>query len=103
VRLPVVACAAVAALALPQLAAAETHVVTIEAMVIRPATLAVRPGDQVVWQNKDLVPHTATAQGRFDSGAIAAGKSWTWTAAGPGRIDYVCTFHPGMKAGIVVQ
>ncbi|MBA2965123.1 MULTISPECIES: cupredoxin domain-containing protein [Ramlibacter] len=100
-RLSALAWAALAAL--PALAAAETHVVTMEAMGFRPAELVVRPGDRVVWQNKDLVPHTATARGRFDSGEIAAGKSWAWTAPGPGRLDYVCTFHPGMKAGIVVQ
>jgi plastocyanin len=63
----------------------------------------VRAGDTVVWRNKDLVPHTATAAGTFDSKEIAAGKHWTWTARKPGRYAYVCTYHPGMQGTVVVQ
>jgi plastocyanin len=92
-----------AIVALPAFAAAETHVVTIEGMQNKPAELVVKPGDKVVWHNKDLVPHTATAKGRFDSGEIRPDQRWTWTAGKAGRYDYVCTFHPGMKAGIVVR
>jgi len=52
--------------------------VAIEDMRFAPATLAVRPGDRVVWTNRDLVPHTVTARdGRFDSKAIAANASFT--------------------------
>ena len=97
------AAALVAALWLPAWAAAADHVVTIEGMQFHPATVTVHPGDRVTWRNADLVPHTATAAGRFDSGSIGAGKRWTWTAGRAGTYDYVCTFHPGMKAGIVVR
>jgi plastocyanin len=88
---------------LPVMANAATHTVTIENMQFSPATITVHPGDRIVWRNTDLVPHTATARGRFDSGAIAPGHSWTHVAPPPGRYDYVCTFHPGMKATLVVQ
>jgi len=91
---------AVAACLLPGLAAAGTHVVTMEGMGFRPAELTVKPGDKVVWQNKDVVPHTATAKGTFDSGAIAPGKSWTWTARGKGSHAYICVYHPGMKGTV---
>lgn len=91
------------ALLLPAMAFAETHTVRIEGMQFVPATLTVKAGDRIVWRNADLVPHTATAAGRFDSGAIQPGKSWTHAVPPPGRYDYVCTFHPGMKATLVVQ
>ena len=96
---------ALALLALPLWAAAETHVVTMEGMGFSPATLTVRPGDKVVWRNRDVVPHTATAEGSFHSGLVAPGKSWTWTARAraSGSLDYVCVYHPGMKARLVVQ
>ena len=94
---------AAAALLSPGLAAAAKHVVTIEGMAFQPATLQVKPGDQVVWRNKDVVPHTATAQGRFDSGAIAPGKSWTWTVRGKGAQAYLCTYHPGMKGTVAIE
>lgn len=93
---------AAAVLLTPVLAAAGTHVVTIEGMKYEPATVQVKPGDQVTWRNKDVVPHTATAKGVFDSGAIAPGKSWTWTAQGKGAKEYVCVYHPGMKASVVL-
>jgi plastocyanin len=92
-----------AACALPGLAAAATHTVKIEGMQFQPATITVKKGDKVVWQNKDVVPHTATAKGAFDSGSIATGKSWSHAMKKAGRYDYVCTFHPGMKATVVVQ
>ncbi|HEY0825022.1 MAG TPA: cupredoxin family copper-binding protein [Ramlibacter sp.] len=93
--------AGLGALALP--AAAATHTVTIEGMKFVPETLTVKKGDRIVWTNKDVVPHTATAKGAFDSRSIAAGKSWSHVARKPGRHAYVCTFHPGMKATLVVQ
>jgi plastocyanin len=92
-----------AACALPGPAAAATHTVKIEGMQFVPATLTVKRGDKVVWQNKDVVPHTATAKGSFDSGSIASGKGWSHAMKKAGRFDYVCTFHPGMKATVVVQ
>ena len=95
--------ACLAGAALPAWAQRATHTVRIEAMLFTPATLTVRAGDRIAWHNHDVVPHTATAAGKFDSGAIAAGKSWTQPAPPPGRYDVVCTFHPGMKAVLVVQ
>jgi len=92
-----------AACALPGLAAAATHTVVIEGMKYLPATLTVKKGDKVVWQNKDVVPHTATAKGKFDSGDIGSGKSWSHTMTKAGTYDYVCTYHPGMKATVVVK
>ena len=84
-------------------AAAATHTVAIEGMKFVPETLTVKKGDRIVWNNKDVVPHTATAKGAFDSRSIAAGKRWSVVARKPGRHAYVCTFHPGMKATLVVQ
>jgi plastocyanin len=94
---------ALALLALPALAGAETQTVAIEGMKFQPASVTVKPGDTVVWQNKDVVPHTATAAGKFDSKNMDGGQSWTWTAGAKGRYDYVCTYHPGMKGTVVVE
>lgn len=92
-----------AVLLLPALALAETHVVRIEGMQFAPATLVVKKGDKVVWRNTDLVPHTATAAGRFDSRTIAAGASWSYVPRKAGHYDYVCSLHPGMKATLDVR
>ena len=85
-------------------AAAETHTVLMEGVAFVPQTLKVKSGDVVVWVNKDLFPHTATAQHReFDSGEIAPGKTWKYTAKKPGKFPYVCTLHPTMKGTLVVE
>ncbi|HSW16139.1 MAG TPA: cupredoxin family copper-binding protein [Ramlibacter sp.] len=83
--------------------APRVHVVTIEAMVFSPATLKVRRGDTVEWRNKDLVPHTATAAGAFDSGNLAPGKSWSRPMTTAGTQAYVCAYHPTMKGSLIVE
>ena len=83
--------------------AQQAHTIAIENLRFEPQTLTVRRGDRVVWANKDLVPHTATAAKSFDSHAIAANASWTYTARTPGRYEYMCTFHPAMKATLVIE
>ncbi|MBK0392909.1 cupredoxin domain-containing protein [Ramlibacter algicola] len=95
--------ACVLAVAAPLAAAAAEHTLTMEGMKIQPASLVVQRGDKVTWVNKDVVPHTATAKGVFDSGQIANGAKWTWTATKAGDFPYVCTYHPGMKAQLTVK
>ncbi len=73
-------------------------------MRFNPDQLTIKRGDRVVWVNKDLVPHTVTADEKtFDSGDIPAGKSWTYLAAASGRYAYTCTYHPTMKGTLIVQ
>jgi plastocyanin len=98
-----VALCTLALVAWPALAGAETHTVTMEGMKFQPASVTVKSGDTVVWQNKDVVPHTATAAGKFDSKNMASGQKWTWIAGAKGRYDYVCTYHPGMNGTVVVE
>jgi plastocyanin len=81
---------------------APARTVVIDAMKFSPPTLTVRRGERVVWINKDLVPHTATAAKSFDSGTLAAGASWSHVVDKTGRHDYVCTLHPSMKGTLVV-
>jgi plastocyanin len=90
--------------ALSASAAAATHTVVMEGTAFVPATLTVRRGDTVVWVNKDMFPHTATAQdGSFDSGAFAPNKTWKYVAAKNGTFSYVCTLHPTMKGLLIVK
>jgi plastocyanin len=85
-------------------AAPRVHTVLIEGMRFQPAGLTVAAGDTVVWINRDMVPHTATsASGRFDSGEIAAGKSWRHVVSSTGEFSYLCTYHPLMKAVLRVR
>jgi plastocyanin len=81
-----------------------THVISIENVQFSPQELTVKRGDHVVWVNKDLFPHTATASAHaFDSRSIAANASWTFAARTPGEYAYACTFHPTMKGKLTVK
>jgi plastocyanin len=84
-------------------AASSTHTVVIEGMKFVPETITVKQGDTIVWVNKDLFPHTATARGIFDSGELAVNQTWKYTVSKPGKFPYICTLHPTMKATLVVE
>ena len=88
---------------MPTAAAPQTHTVVIESMQFQPATLTVHRGDRVVWRNRDLVPHTATSAGRFDSHTIDSRAEWAYVADAAGTFPYVCAFHPTMKGALVVE
>jgi plastocyanin len=88
---------------------AKTHHVIMENMKTVPETLEVKVGDTIVWENRDLVPHTATALTRageskpsFDSGSIAPNASFKFKAKRAGNYPYQCLFHPTMKADLTV-
>jgi plastocyanin len=84
--------------------APKTHTVTIENFRFQPESLTVARGDTVVWINKDVVPHTATAKGgAFDSQVIQAEKSWRLTVRKKGDFTYLCTLHPTMTAMLRVK
>jgi plastocyanin len=81
-----------------------SHTVRIEAMQFSPASLEVKAGDTIKWINSDPFAHEVIADNKaFHSGAIQAGKSWTFKAAAKGVFPYFCGLHPGMKASIVVR
>ena len=85
-------------------AAARNHVVTIAQMRFDPPTVKVHRGDSIVWVNKDLVPHTVSADAKtFDSGSIAPGASWRYVARQPGAHPYQCRFHPTMRGTLIVE
>nr|WP_328807406.1 cupredoxin family copper-binding protein [Paraburkholderia elongata] len=85
-------------------AAAKTYVIVIEQMRFNPPALTVHRGDRVVWVNKDLFPHTATAMSKtFDSHEISPNASWSYVARQSGSYPYLCTLHTTMRGTLIVQ
>jgi plastocyanin len=72
-------------------------------MKFSPASVEIKPGETVEWNNEDITPHTATSAPLFDSGSIDSDKSWRHTFTEPGNFPYICTFHPDMKATVTVK
>jgi plastocyanin len=84
--------------------APRSHTVEIRGFAYVPAALEVTVGDTVVWINRDVVPHTATRDGRsWDSGSLKTEQSWRLVAALRGSQPYYCTFHPNMRGAIAVR
>ena len=99
---------------LPRPPSPRRHVGEIRGMAFHPAVLTVTRGDTVVWINRDIVPHTATAIGErggrggrptWDTGQLLQGQDSRYVPP-PGRTGeapYVCTLHPTMQGKLIIQ
>ena len=91
----------IAAVAVP--AHAATIEITMENLVISPAEVSAKVGDTVIWINKDVFAHTATAKnGDFDV-TLPPNKSATSVLKKAGMVDYYCRYHPNMKATLKIE
>ena len=76
--------------------------VRLEALSFQPTVLAVRVGTEVVFENKDVAPHTVTdALGTaFDSGTLNSGKAFRLVVRE--ATEYFCLIHPSMRGKIIL-
>lgn len=80
------------------------HIVSIQHYKYMPEVLTIPVGDTIEWKNSDDVPHTATStQKGFDSGNLPTGGTWEFHTTKPGEYFYYCTYHPNMKAKVIVK
>ena len=95
--------AALLLLAFPAAAAPRTHVVVMDKMKFGEVPAGVRVGDSIVWVNRDLFRHTASAaNGAFDID-LAPGAKGRTVIRKAGAIPFVCKYHPGMRGVLRVQ
>jgi len=86
----------------PAAAKSAQKIVDMTGSTFAPEAIDATVGDTISFVNKDEIAHTATAGGTFDSGSMAAGAEFSFTADKAGQISYVCAFHPGMTGTINV-
>src|SRR4051812_48934062 len=72
------------------------HSVLIKNMQFEPASLEINSGETVVWTNQDIVPHTVTKKGAFDSGVISADGTFKRSFKKKGEYPYGCSLHTNM-------
>ena len=81
--------------------------VALQNFAFHPDTLRVKAGTVVTWINCEpstVDPHSSKASGgEWNSGFLAPGTSYSWTARSAGRFTYFCEPHPFMKAIIIVE
>jgi plastocyanin len=74
-------------------------------MAFHPEELRVQRGDTIVWINRDLVPHSATAKdsSSWTTGIVKQGERAQWVADRRGSLPYFCELHPTMKGSLIVR
>jgi plastocyanin len=102
VRMPVALIASTAALLLlsPQTAAAaapQTHVVVIDKMKFGALPAQVRRGDRIVWVNRDMFRHSATAANKSFDVDLPPDSRRKMVVTASGAIAFSCKYHPGMR------
>jgi plastocyanin len=61
-----------------------------------------RVGDTIVWINRDIFRHSATAPGHFDVD-LPPGARVRMVLRRAGAFGFVCKYHPGMKGVVKVS
>lgn len=87
----------------PAAAAPKIHAIVIDKMKFGPVPPGLRIGDTILWVNKDMFRHAATARdGSFsiDLAPGARGKTRLTRAA---AIAFYCKYHPGMTGRLTVS
>ncbi|HEX7167278.1 MAG TPA: cupredoxin domain-containing protein [Acidimicrobiales bacterium] len=78
--------------------------ITIQGFRFDPAVLNVAKGTRVTATNKDDAPHTWTGDGgRWDSGTLPKGASYSFVLADSGTFTYRCNIHASMTGSVQVS
>ena len=83
--------------------AEETTSVMIDNFTFEPAQLTVKLGTTVTWKNRDDIPHTIVAAGKFRSKTMDTDDSFSFTFTAAGDYKYFCSLHPHMTGMIKVE
>ena len=101
---PVLAAAAWALLltSAPAAAAPRSFTVVIDKMKFGAIPANIHAGDIIIWDNRDMFRHSATAKGAFDID-LPAGKVVKVRVTKTGTFNFLCKYHPGMKGVLRVS
>jgi plastocyanin len=78
--------------------------VKIDNFAFNPAVITVKAGTQVIWINKDDIPHTVdSSEGKFKSSALDTDDKFEFKFSEPGEYPFFCRMHPKMTGKVIVQ
>ena len=75
----------------------KTHTIVIDKMKFGAVPASVRVGDTILWVNRDMFRHTATARDKSFNMDLAPKESGRTKVTQAGAISFYCVYHPGMK------
>jgi len=72
--------------------------------IFTPGTIEIAKSGTVTWTNKDSAQHIIVADdGKFESGTLMAGQTYTHTFNESGNYSYHCKIHTTMTGTIIVK
>ncbi len=87
----------------PATAAPRAYTVIIDNLKFGSLPAGLRKGDSIVWVNRDILKHSATAADHSFDANLPAGAKATTVLRHSGAIPFVCRYHPGMHGTLQVQ
>jgi plastocyanin len=86
-----------------QAAAPHTFTIVMDKMKFGPVPALLHKGDTIVWENRDMLRHSATASDHsFDVDLPPNSKGKT-VLSRTGTIAFTCRYHPGMRGVLQVR
>jgi plastocyanin len=82
--------------------AGRNYAIPIAGMHFGPAPAGLRAGDTILWVNRDIVAHSATARDRSFDVTLQPRQSVRVTLRHAGSIAFYCRFHPTMQSVLTV-
>lgn len=87
----------------PATAAPHTYTVVIDKLKFGPLPPQLRKGDSIVWVNRDMFRHSATAADHSFDVDLMPGKAGKMTLTKSGSFPFICRYHPNMRGVLQVQ
>ena len=84
-------------------AAPRTYSVVIERLKFGPLPAELHKGDSIVWVNRDILRHSATAADHSFDADLQPGAKAKIVLNKTGAIPFVCRYHPGMRGVLNVK
>ena len=78
--------------------------IKIEDFAFEPANATVKVGQTIKWKQEDTAPHDVDSQSgeRIKSPVMQKGGEFEYTPKEAGKVSYICSIHPNMKATLTV-
>jgi plastocyanin len=86
----------------PAAAATTVHTIIIDKMKFGPAPAGLRSGDTIIWVNRDMFKHSATARDKSFNVDLPPKSSGKTVIRHAGTIAFYCIYHPGMAGSLSV-
>lgn len=84
-------------------AAPHTYTVVIDKLKFGQVPAGLHKGDSIIWVNRDLLRHSATATDHSFDIDLLPGKTGKTLLKKSGVIAFVCRYHPGMRGVLQVK